>query len=94
MATQSIALFLKEKRQSAGFTQKEVADQFGYSTSQFVSNWERGVSIPPLSIMKELAALYGVSQKEVFDILLSHSVAQVSEKLERRFYNKKLSRKA
>ena len=46
---QRIAVYLKERRVEAGLTQKAVAEHFGYTTGQFVSNWERGLVMPPLS---------------------------------------------
>lgn len=51
---------LKDWRKSAKLTQGQVADKLGYETSQFISNWERGVSIPPSNTIETLAKMYGV----------------------------------
>ena len=50
-----IGKFLKEKRTKAGLTQQEVALGLSYDTAQFVSNWERGISLPPLVALPKLA---------------------------------------
>lgn len=39
-----LAELLKEKRLAAHISQKTVAEKLGYTTAQFISNWERGVS--------------------------------------------------
>lgn len=56
--------FLKEKRTQSGLSQKDVATKLGYSTSQFVSNWERGISRPPKNAVHVLIKLYDVSLKD------------------------------
>jgi len=62
---QTIGACLKAWRTNRHLTQKAVAEVLGYSTPQFVSNWERGVSLPPLNAMPVLAKLYALSQQEV-----------------------------
>lgn len=43
--------FLKDARKRAGLSQGELAKILGYTTPQFVSNWERGkCSVPPKKI--------------------------------------------
>lgn len=46
----SIGTFLKSRRIERGLTQAELAKALGYSSPQFVSNWERGLCLPPLNI--------------------------------------------
>ena len=55
-----IAAYIKACRLKAGVTQGRVADALGYTSPQFISNWERGASIPPvhaLPVLKELIRL-------------------------------------
>jgi transcriptional regulator with XRE-family HTH domain len=81
--------FLKKKRNLAGLSQKEVSEQLGYSTPQFISNWERGMSTPPITVIKKIASLYKISIDEIFDLLLQETVNQVTLDLKRKFYGKK-----
>ncbi len=38
---------LKIYRQRAGLSQLDVANSLNYTSAQFISNWERGLSSPP-----------------------------------------------
>lgn len=51
---------LRELRISAGVTQLEIAAGLGYSTAQFISNWERGISLPPVTAFTYLAKLFHI----------------------------------
>lgn len=59
--------FLKIRREKAGLTQHDVAHHLSYTSPQFVSNWERGISMPPLDALPRLAELYRVAGKEMID---------------------------
>lgn len=84
-----LADFLKEKRVAAGLSQKDVADKLGYSTPQFISNWERGVSHPPINALKKLGEMYKVSADELFEVTLNTTIQDVSQDLRRKFANSK-----
>ena len=47
-------------RKASGLTQIELAEKLNYS-DKAVSKWERGESIPDLSVLKNIADLYGVT---------------------------------
>lgn len=81
-----LAQFLKEKRTQAGLSQKDVATQLGYSTSQFISNWERGVSQPPINTLRALATMYKIAAEQMFNVLLEETMVQVEADLKRKFY--------
>ena len=81
-----LAQFLKEKRTLSGLSQKDVATRLGYSTSQFISNWERGVSQPPINTLRTLALMYKISAEEMFNVLLEETIVQVEADLKRKFY--------
>ncbi|MFN3454731.1 MAG: helix-turn-helix domain-containing protein [Pseudobdellovibrio sp.] len=82
-----LARFLKEKRVLSGLSQKDVAEKLGYSTSQFISNWERGISHPPLNTLRSLSELYKINPEEMFDVLLKATIAQVEIDLKKKFYS-------
>jgi transcriptional regulator with XRE-family HTH domain len=64
-----VGRFLKTKREKAGLTQQDVAKALHYSTPQFVSNWERGVSLPPLDALPKLAVLFKAQPKEIIEVI-------------------------
>lgn len=84
-----LAEFLKNKRLNAGLSQRDVADKLGYSTPQFISNWERGVSHPPISALKKLGDLYKVSAEDLFEVTLNATIQDVTQDLRRKFVNSK-----
>lgn len=68
-ATKELGLQLRRLRLNAGKTQWAVAHKLGYTTAQFVSNWERGVAIPPTTVVRPLAELYSVKPRELIDLI-------------------------
>ena len=57
---QIIAKNISELRQSAGITQLELAEKINYS-DKAVSKWERGESIPDVTVLLELSHIFDVS---------------------------------
>lgn len=86
-----LAQFLKEKRSISGLSQKDVATKLGYSTSQFISNWERGISQPPIHTLRTLAQMYNIAAEQMFDVLLENTMVQVQEDLKKKFYSENSS---
>lgn len=58
---------LKEARKEKGYTQDRVAAIIGVSRPA-ISSYERNAVDPPLSILRSLADLYGVSSDYLLDI--------------------------
>lgn len=73
----TLADFLKQKRAATRLSQGDVADRFGYSTPQFISNWERGVSRPPINVLKKLGDLYKISSEDLFEVVLSDTIFEI-----------------
>lgn len=69
---EAMAGFFKEARIKAGLTQKEVAYALGYSSAQFVSNWERGKCGVPLETLTKLIAVLNLKRSEVIDLILEN----------------------
>jgi len=67
---QSLGNYLRDKRVEAGFTQSEIANKLGYSTPQFISNFERGLCSPPLKNLKALVKLYRISVDEIMVLIM------------------------
>lgn len=55
-----IAKNIIQLRQSAGMTQLDLAEKMNYS-DKAVSKWERGESMPDITVLKEMADLFGVT---------------------------------
>jgi transcriptional regulator with XRE-family HTH domain len=68
--------YLRSARERAYFTQAEVSEALGYETSQFISNWERGLSCPPLRALNMIAKLYKVNIDELFELIVSFTLKQ------------------
>lgn len=61
---EKFGLFITELRKEKGFTQQELADRL-YVSNKAVSKWERGQSLPDISLLTPLAELLGVTVAEL-----------------------------
>ncbi len=75
--TSVVGKFIKEKRVDAGLTQRDVASHLKYTTAQFVSNWERGISMPPLEALPRLSKLLEVPAKDFIKVMHAHQEQQL-----------------
>ena len=55
-----IAFNISELRKAVPLTQAELAERLNYS-DKAVSKWERGESLPDISVLKEIADVFGVT---------------------------------
>lgn len=62
--------YLSEKRLAKGFTQGELAKALGYTSPQFISNWERGLAEPPLEALKKMVKILDLDRDELISILM------------------------
>lgn len=69
-ANSSVGAFLKDKRVKANLTQKEISDIFKFKSAQFVSNWERGISVPPTIYLPKLCQLLKIDHKQIVKLIL------------------------
>lgn len=82
----NLAKFLKDKRLQAGFSQGDVAKKLGYTSPQFVSNWERGLSRPPTTTLRKLAQIYNISLNEMFETVLQLTISERTAELTEKFF--------
>ncbi len=61
----TLGTFLQVSREKTGLSQRAVSKQLGYSTPQFISNWERGLSSPPLDVFPQLAKIYNLTAADI-----------------------------
>jgi transcriptional regulator with XRE-family HTH domain len=57
---EGVGAYLRKIREARGQTQWELAQRLGYTTAQFVSNWERGVAYPAPESLELLAEALGI----------------------------------
>lgn len=86
---QSLGLYLKEKRLSAGYTQTELSQSLKVHV-QFVSNWERGLCAPPSHCFHHLIDVLELSREQVVTAMVSDSKRSIEFKI----YKKKKKTKA
>jgi len=60
----AVSAYLKSCRKAKSLTQLDVAEKMGV-TPQAVSKWERGESLPDISLLTDLAKLYGISVESI-----------------------------
>lgn len=64
MEENKIGLFIRDRRLALGLTQQQLADRLGV-TDKAVSKWERSVSYPDITLLRELAAALEVGVTEL-----------------------------
>jgi transcriptional regulator with XRE-family HTH domain len=84
-----LADFLREKRIVSGLSQMDIAKKLGYTSAQFVSNWERGLSSPPIHTLRKLSEYYQIPPDSLFEIALKSMINEVTVDLRKKFYGKK-----
>ena len=85
MATDStkLATSLKKLRVVRGLSQTEVAKKLGYSSPQFVSNWERGLASPPVKVIKRLSGLYESDANQLFQMVVRAAESRMRVEFEK-----------
>lgn len=74
--------FLKDYRTSLRaenptlYTQLAVAKKCGYTSSQHISNIERGLALPSIALANKLIKLYSIPREEMYEMFMKHREAQ------------------
>ena len=61
---------LKVAREKKGYSQSKLAKVLGYSSGQFVSNWERGQSYPPVDRLAKMSLLLDLDHEELIKLYI------------------------
>lgn len=64
-----VGRFLRVRRVKAGLTQLDVANHLHYTTAQFISNWERGISMPPLDTLPRISTLLRIPPRDLIEVI-------------------------
>lgn len=78
---ENLGQYLRDKRINAGLTQAEIASKLGYSSPQFISNFERGLCSPPLKNLKALVKLYKIDANELIRLIIDEQKQVLSTAL-------------
>lgn len=65
-----LGTYLCELRLKKDLSQREVAQKLGYSSAQFISNFECGIAAPPLAKLRVMVRLYDAPIDKVLDLIL------------------------
>lgn len=76
-----LANFFKKRREQSGLSQRTVAKELGYSSPQFISNWERGLCGPPLKKLPRIVELYRLNRSEVVTVMMKAYKKEVERSL-------------
>jgi transcriptional regulator with XRE-family HTH domain len=81
---EELGAYLAESRTKSNMTQAEVADKLGYSSAQFISNIERGVSVAPLKVIGAMIRLYKCDPNDVVRIMMASQLILLRKSLKKR----------
>ena len=70
MKKTSLHNYLAITRQASGLSQMEVAKRLGFDSSQFISNVERGISLPPLGKLRKYVKTIKADENVVYFYML------------------------
>jgi transcriptional regulator with XRE-family HTH domain len=85
---------LKDKRISKGMTQMELAQELGYTSPQFVSNWERGMCSPAFDTLPTIAKLLVIPKKDIIQIIVEETKTELEENFSRSSKGKNKARRS
>ncbi len=75
------ASLLRDLRVKAGLSQGDVRKVLGYTSPQFISNWERGLSDPPVETVVKLANLYRVPMDALLENYIQIQVQSFEQEI-------------
>lgn len=87
---QNLAKYLQERRLALGFTQAALSKKLKVHV-QYVSNWERGMCIPPTHSFDKVLEILKVDREQVVKAMVLDSKVQIEEKV---FQRKKVKKVA
>ena len=64
MDCKKVGLLIKQKRLEKNMTQQELADRL-HITDRAISNWERGLRAPDISLLQELSNILGLGISDI-----------------------------
>ena len=62
---------LKYLREKEGLEQMELASMLGFKSSSAISEWEKGVRIPNIGVLSDIASIFNITLSELVEIDLT-----------------------
>ena len=72
---------IKILRKKAGYTQEQLACKLGVS-GQSISKWEKQISMPDITLLPDIAEVFGVSIDELFDLTIEQKFKRIENRIE------------
>lgn len=73
---------LKQSREKIGLSQGDVSKSLGYTTCQFVSNLERGISLIPANKFNIFCKTLKISKAQLLEAVMNDLKSQYTRKVE------------
>ena len=73
---------IKQLRFKASLTQEQLAESVGVS-AQAVSKWENSVAMPDITLLPQLAEIFGVSIDDLFDLSVEQRLNRIENRMDR-----------
>lgn len=73
--------FLAQTRIEAGLSQLALAKSLGYSSPQYVSNWERALCGPPLEKLHDLSRVLKINPSLLMEMIMEDTRAYLNSEL-------------
>ncbi len=73
--------FLAKARVESGLSQLQLARELGYTSPQYVSNWERGICGPPLDKLYQLSKTLRISPQTLMSMILEETEVYLRNEL-------------
>ena len=72
---------IKQLRYKASLTQEQLAEKLGLS-AQAVSKWENAVAMPDITLLPEIAEIFGISIDELFDLTTEQRFRRIESRMD------------
>ena len=72
---------IRQMRKNAGYTQEQLAEKLGVS-AQSISKWETETSMPDITLLPNIAEVFGISIDDLFDLTVEQKMKRIENRME------------
>ncbi|MAF91173.1 MAG: hypothetical protein CL674_14590 [Bdellovibrionaceae bacterium] len=73
--------YLRDMRKIAGITQMQIAKELGFTSAQFISNYERGLCYPSENNLKQISDIINLDFEKLVANFISSKAMDMKERL-------------